>query len=1191
MTALMDAVGEEAITVPTGNFALTEKAIAARVPIIRQAALSDGEFGGYADALVLDRVNPVLSATARRAAHPGSYSVLEVKLSGRAQADAALQTAAYASMLSRVLKRHGVPGCRHAFVSLGDTTRRLDVNALSYVFRRCRQQFAAFLRDFHQSHPLPPIDAPIDALRPWSQYAQYILDDTDSLLNIANIRRSQATFITTQLGVSKLTSFAELSTGSIDEVARLKSPDSRASVFRRLQLQARLQLETQNSGTGAIAYRVLQPGDVLASYALNRIAPRSAFDVYFDIEGYPLFEDDNGGLEYLFGIVTEGDAQFYSWWAHSRVEEEDAFTRLIEWLWTRNAELAVSREMMHVYHYGNYEIAALRRIAARALTVAGKEAGRRLERLIGSGCFIDVYKVVKNGLMVGERSYSIKKIEKLVGISRSHDDLTDAQSSVAMYHEWSVGNRVETGENALAAEVYGDDHLGQILRDISLYNKQDCESLQQVVAWLRQRARECGIEYRPIPRWDGECSGNEDGVDLDANDLCLSEACGRSALAKLEDAEVIRRCDELSAMLLSSTSAPGGTVGSKRVSAEKPAELDIMAHLLHFHARERGPGRFEFMQRITKAYCLDVASLMSDHECLFVSKFVGTTSNETGAHFYEFSFDTGQPLSIKKGGSVAVVVGDPLAAKTGVEEGENRDMITGFMSVSEVCTNSGKIVVRSKTELPIDYGDPISLVRSDELVICAAPMRKSILHAAENMAAGNMSANPLVRNFLARSEAFEASSNKTVTADNLLDALLKVKGRAVVIQGPPGSGKTTFSAKLIKELLKKGKTVAVSSNSHAAIDNLLSRVVSHGVDVGAICKIGTRPAALRAVRGASNIAKLEIGPLEGEARVEAKTAGGKRGGRRVSLVGGTVYAFARGYEETKFDYLFVDEASQVSMADFVAMALCAESAVLVGDQQQLGMPIQGAHPASVEKSSLGHLVGGETSIVEASRGIFLDTSFRMQTDICRFISTHFYDSALRSHSRCRENRIDIDVDRGELRKGCGIAFVRSDLEARSLDEAHSRHSLAEARIVSRLIHQLLGCSATINGSEQYIGAQDILVVCSYNAQVVTVAATVAPAIRVGTVDRFQGQEAAVVIVSTCAKWVGDGGDGDRQNLEFSTSANRLNVAISRASCLAVVIGHSMATRSAEARSLDVARNFALYQLLTEYRHDEVQCGR
>ena len=1123
----------------------TRTAIESGVPAIIQAALTDGFFGGYADLLVRDSCNPYLTAVSRDTANPLAYSVFEVKLSSIARIDFALQTAVYTDLLERAGAR-----CEHAFLCLGgsdEAIRPLDVTVLSFLRERTLREFRHFLDNFNVLTPIPDVDGPIHAMRPWSEFAQQQLDNFDSLLTIAGIRRKQARFIQDRLGLYTLTGFSRCPPHAIHWAVKGTGVASE-SLFK-LQDQAKLQNETVKRD-GHIAYRVLDSTNV--AYGLNQIAPREPTDVYFDIEGYPLFEQ-SGGLEYLLGVTEEDSGEFRSWWAHSREEEERSFIALIDYLYAKVDG--------RIYHYGNYEIAALRRVSARATTVQGREAGRRLEVMISARRFVDVYKCVRNGLRVGERSYSIKTVEKLVGVSREEDDLADAQSSVGMYHEWRIGRDeqmsepkeidelvLRTHQLSMQVDINNNNGSQKLLNDIQEYNKRDCESLRSVVAWLREQAQAKGITYTGLPEFRND--EDDDDVQDKGDELYLKEACGRGELEKEADALAIRRCDELTAEFLSGGS--GSSSGGENVKPTK--EMQIMAHLLQFYSREKAPARFRFMDRVTKAYCNDVDAMWEDHECISTSKLIGAEMLDSGAFVYEFGYDNEQPLSMKKGSSVAIVIG----GASNRPDDKAPQMIADFGTVSEMTELS--VVVRAKEEVPLRSDDFVVLVRSDELVLCPAPMRANLLASAEEISETGQCRNVLVSNFIARRQPFGGNEIDVLELENALQSL---KYHTVVIQGPPGSGKTTFSAALICSLLKAGKSVAVSSNSHAAIDNLLARCVSRGVDPNIVAKVGARSESLRNIRAAPNIGRMP---------------------KNTQLVGATVYGLARA-EPERFDLLFVDEASQVSMANYAVMARCARAGVLVGDQQQLEMPVQGAHPDMVKKSCLAHMAG-EGAVIDSKRGVFLDTSFRLQPAICEFVSKHFYDGALRSHDGCHKNSLDLDkAEIGLVSKGKGIVFVPVEDEPHS--PGGSKVSPTECTVVRNVVDELLGLRCTVRGKQRVISEKDILVVSAFNAQVQALKGALsvegANGVRVGTVDRFQGQEAPVVIVSICTAVVDiDAVDENNRGLEFSITANRLNVAISRASCLAIIVGDPKATSEAHVESLESARSFALYDALAEY---------
>lgn len=260
------------------------------------------------------------------------------------------------------------------------------------------------------------------------------------------------------------------------------------------------------------------------------------------------------------------------------------------------------------------------------------------------------------------------------------------------------------------------------------------------------------------------------------------------------------------------------------------------------------------------------------------------------------------------------------------------------------------------------------------------------------------------------------------------------------------------------------------------------------------------------------------------------------------LIAGTAWLFARPELDQALDYLFIDEAGQVTLANILAMGVCAKNIVLVGDQMQLSQPIQGAHPGGSGLSGLEHLLGG-FSTVPPDRGVFLATTFRMHPDICRFISDAVYDGRLESDVSARQQRLEVGADSNAAVAPTGICFV---------PVAHagfSQRCPPEAERLKQTYQALLGKSwINQHGQRKAIGTDDILVVTPYNMQVNHLRDILPADARVGTVDKFQGQEAAVVLISMTTS----SGEDMPRNIEFLYSRNRLNVAISRARCLSVI---------------------------------------
>jgi len=247
--------------------------------------------------------------------------------------------------------------------------------------------------------------------------------------------------------------------------------------------------------------------------------------------------------------------------------------------------------------------------------------------------------------------------------------------------------------------------------------------------------------------------------------------------------------------------------------------------------------------------------------------------------------------------------------------------------------------------------------------------------------------------------------------------------------------------------------------------------------------------------------------------------------------------------DQQLDYLFVDEAGQVSLANTIAMGVSAKNVILVGDQMQLSQPIKGSHPGRSGLSALEHLLDGAAT-VPCERGIFLSTTRRMHPDLCQFISDAFYDGQLLPETGNERQCLVLDPNADPALAPTGLRFITVE------HEGCTQKSEPEAERVRQIYESLLSQRwSDREGRVHAIGVDDILVVSPYNMQVNLLRSRLPEGARVGTVDRFQGQEAAVVLISMATS----SGDDLPRQIEFLYSRNRLNVAISRARCLAVIV--------------------------------------
>jgi uncharacterized protein len=366
--------------------------------------------------------------------------------------------------------------------------------------------------------------------------------------------------------------------------------------------------------------------------------------------------------------------------------------------------------------------------------------------------------------------------------------------------------------------------------------------------------------------------------------------------------------------------------------------------------------------------------------------------------------------------------------------------------------------------------------------------------------------------------------------DAALRLALVLDRSALAIQGPPGSGKTFTGARMIRELVRAGRQVGVCAVSHKVITNLLKEVVGGAGE-------GVRIACLQKVRRKGDVAHPGIAETTDNADVRDALRS-----RRMRVAGGTAWMWARPEFFEAVDVLFVDEAGQMSLANVLAIAQSAKSVVLLGDPQQLEQPIQGYHPPGTAVSALEHVLRGAQTI-PPDRGLFLEESWRLPPTICELTSELFYERRLNP--------------RAGLERQClvgGTAFAGSGLWfVAARHDANQNASREEVEIVAELVRSLMEGGTRWrdrDGGEHPLGLEDILVIAPYNAQVADLTTRLPPGARVGTVDKFQGQEAPVVIYSMTTSTPEDAPRG----MEFLYNPNRFNVATSRAKCACIVVG-------------------------------------
>ena len=340
--------------------------------------------------------------------------------------------------------------------------------------------------------------------------------------------------------------------------------------------------------------------------------------------------------------------------------------------------------------------------------------------------------------------------------------------------------------------------------------------------------------------------------------------------------------------------------------------------------------------------------------------------------------------------------------------------------------------------------------------------------------------------------------------------------RYVFVQGPPGSGKTYTGARRAVDLMKEGQRVGVTALSHKAINQFLKEVESVGYEFRGRKKSSGEDTEFdgRCIDSSEDNADL----LDDE----------------LQLIAGTSFLFSRPEFDQQVDTLFVDEGGQMALADALAVGTAARKVILLGDPNQLSQVTQGSHPPGAGVSVLGHLLGDDQT-VRPEMGEFLEHTWRMRPEVNAYISETFYEGRLEPAPVSLKRSIAL---------GNGLRYVEI------AHEGHRVASVEEAEFVAGEIGRLLGTPYVDEHGERELEPEDIVVVAPYNAQVRCLRTKIPEhRIRIGTVDKFQGQEAPVVFYSMASS----SGDDVPRGLDFLFSRNRLNVAISRAKCLAYLV--------------------------------------
>ena len=711
----------------------------------------------------------------------------------------------------------------------------------------------------------------------------------------------------------------------------------------------------------------------------------------------------------------------------------------------------------------------------------GRHATREeeLDALLRREAFVDLLQVARQGFRIGVETYSLKDLERLHGYLRDEDLRTLGPKKRAVEHAAVLGSPDAAPADAREA--------------VARYNADDVLSTAALHRWLEDQRIAQGIGARALPDGDG------------APSEALTE----------ERARVQALVDALQ---------EGVPVDLDERSEEEAARVRL-AHLLDFERRERKVAywtKFDHMDMTTEELEASPKGIVG----LRPIEVIPPVGRQRAPRV-RYTFPP-QDVDLRSREQFHVRVGEDVRGFDADLDLERRTLtITQGRGAENLRFSEGffwnvvgaKTISEARLELAQDVLD-----RGLDASGRYRAARDLLLARVGRMAVG-----------------FDASRRP---GEEVLDAAkrlaLGLRGGVLPVQGPPGSGKTYLGARVIVELVRAGRKVAVTAISHKAITNLLAEVVKAAAEENARQPVLERLVAPVRVsvghKGAGDDVPAGVRAYADYAMVLADLRSGE-----LNVAGGTAWAWTRPEFREAFDAVVIDEAGQFSLAMAVSVATAGRDLILLGDPQQLTQPIQGAHPEGAEISALEHLLQGHKTLPEG-RGLFLDRTHRMHPNVTRYVSRSFYEGRLESVPETAS--VALAGTNGF--DGAGISFVPVPHEGR--DGTAPEEVEAALRVLNALVCP--GASFTDkHGVTRPLRDEDVLVIAPFNRHVDALARGLPAGPRVGTVDKLQGQEAPVVIYALGVSSL----DLAPRGIEFLFDLHRINVAVSRAQARAIVL--------------------------------------
>lgn len=1032
--SFLKSSGKNVIEFPIGTpFEETVKAMKDGYDVIVQAPLGDGRWTGRADILVrVDKPSKNLGSW--------SYEVQDTKLAQDTKAGTVLQLCLYSEIVAKI--QGDDPEIMYVikpdeFVN----PEKFRYHDFSAYFRQVKSSLIKSVEETPATYPDPTDHCHVCN---WWETCRNKRKADDHLSLIAGIRRMHIGELN-KLEVTRLEDFALR-----DQPLDNKPERGSLQTFHNIHRQAKIQYKGRLTGLKEKEFR-----DFNLETGLNRLMEPDAGDLYFDLEGDRFYED--GGLEYLFGVVyksDKGDFVYEHRWAENPEEEKAAFDWFIQFVMDRWSRFPG----MHIYHYNHYEPSALKRLMLRY--------GMHLEnvdRLLRGERFIDLLVVSREAIFASVERYSLKDLELFAGFERSVPLINAGPARRAMEYV------LESKNTSLL-----DPQIKETVRG---YNEDDCRATHALHVWL-ETLRDQQI----------------------ANGFQVTRGIPNEGLPSKEQSDAELKRQELVSYLIE------GIPADENHRSEEQKAKWLLAHMIHYFQREDKNVFWEFYRRME----LEYTDLFDEKEAIANLEFEEIMPGTDKQSLRRYRFPHQELSSIKDGAEVHELAAQQIGTLYELNRAERWIIINHKQETADLRPKA--IVFKSmirKTTLEQ------SIMRFAYHVLDEGftgrqfrPLKDLLMKRSPRVGQENGEA------LLSTDEDIVAGATRLASA---------LDHSVLPIQGPPGTGKSYTAAHMILDLYKKGKRIGITAVSHKVIIKLLEKVAELGADENITVNLGHK-----ADHNPDHIKKI----------TDAKSAM-KHFDKRF-LIGGTAWLWANKDLEDSVDYLFIDEAGQMSLAQVVAAGRCAKNLIMLGDPGQLEQPQQAVHPEGADVSALAHLLGANKTI-PPDKGIFIGTTRRLHPSIKRFTSEIFYEGRLDCISGL-ENQAILGAQNFR-RQGLNYVAV----------EHNDCQSYCEPEItrIKELVSELLAPGVRVKdeqGRERPITAKDILIVAPYNLQVDALKVAL-PELSVGTVDKFQGQEAPIVIYSMTSSSAEDVPRG----MSFLFDPNRLNVATSRARCICLIV--------------------------------------